>query len=300
MAIPNDPRAPIARRLGAEVVHGEMTDVASLAAAVAGIERVIHLAHAGHGAPDQGRYFAADVDGAWHLLRAAAKAGARRFVFASSMTVYGRTLYTPILEDHPYNPEAFLGLMKRLVELAMRQTWIEHGLSTAALRFTWVLAGEDPLTRCCRVREVMRRIPAAYAEHERIVQWRGLLEGYPQAGTEPTAGVWDEAGRPWLLHPVDVRDVAQGVALAVESDKGAGEAFNLSGPAAVAYDQGARYLASALGQDYVEARLPYRSYQEISSAKARRVFGYIPQYDFFRMVDTGLALRRGEDVGLIL
>ena len=49
-----------------------------------------------------------------------------------------------------------------------------------------------------------------------------------------------------------------------------------------------------------EANLPISMrYRSLSWEKAHRVLGYTPQHDLKSMVELALAMRRGEDVGLI-
>ncbi|BBE71356.1 NAD-dependent epimerase/dehydratase family protein [Oharaeibacter diazotrophicus] len=77
---------------------GSVLDRRLLAEATAGIDAVIHLA--GLHAPDVGRASAADfhavnVDGTAAVLEAARRAGARRFVLASSTSVFGAAMARP-------------------------------------------------------------------------------------------------------------------------------------------------------------------------------------------------------------
>jgi dihydroflavonol-4-reductase len=82
-----------ARRLGgtgAEIVAGAIGDRDSLAAALAGIDRVFHLAGVvGHRARDETRLQEVNVGGAATVLRAAAAAGCGRVVFTSSVAAMG-------------------------------------------------------------------------------------------------------------------------------------------------------------------------------------------------------------------
>jgi nucleoside-diphosphate-sugar epimerase len=75
--------------------------------------------------------------------------------------------------------------------------------------------------------------------------------------------------------------------------------FNLAAPSPVSLVEGARYFAQALGEPYVELRVPQLERLEISTAKARALIGYRPQFDFQRMADSALAFARGEDIGVI-
>ncbi len=70
--------------LGAEVVPGDISDRASLEAATAGIERVIHLVGIIQEAPGV-TFQGVHVDGTRNLLEASKKAGVRHFMYQSAL-----------------------------------------------------------------------------------------------------------------------------------------------------------------------------------------------------------------------
>lgn len=80
-------------------IVGSVTDRAAVMAAVQGMDTVVHLAglhapHVGTAAPAEFRRV--NVDGTCRLLDAAIAAGLRRFVFASSTSVYGAAMVDPV------------------------------------------------------------------------------------------------------------------------------------------------------------------------------------------------------------
>jgi UDP-glucose 4-epimerase len=87
-----------------------------------------------------------NVLGTVNMLAAARRAGAKRFVFASSGgAVYGEQQIFPAREDHPRHPASPYGVSKlcgeEYVELAGRE-----GLSTISLRYANVYGpGQDPM-----------------------------------------------------------------------------------------------------------------------------------------------------------
>jgi nucleoside-diphosphate-sugar epimerase len=275
LLMPNDPQAERLQRFAgaAEVVTGDLTDPASLQRAVQGVDAVIHLASIGHAAANEAAFFQTDVQGAYHLLQAAAHArpSIRRFVTASSFAVYGKPRYIPIDEHCPREPNSTLGLVKLTCELMCQTAWRMYGLPTVAFRFAWVHAGPD-IMQALRMRQLRHRIRADVRE-----QLAGRLPD-----DQAFVGLADEAGHPWTLHVVDVRDVVQGLTCALTSDGAPGEVFNLAAPSPVSLVEGARYFAQALGEPYVELRVPQLERLEISTAKARALIGYCPQFDFQR------------------
>lgn len=292
MAMPNDPQSDRLRRFSdvAEIVAGDLTDARSLQAAVHGVDAVIHLASAGHAAADDHAFFEADVVGTYRLLQAAAGArpGIRRFVTASSYTVYGTPRYLPTDEQCPREPTSTLGLVKLTCETLCQAAWRMHGLPTVAMRFTWVNAGPD-VVHAFRARALRRRLRPELRE-----QFSAQVPD-----DEAFVALTDEEGRPWTLHVVDVRDVVQCLIRGLESEGAPGEAFNVAAPSPISLVEGARYLAQALDQPLVEVRVPQLAREEISTAKARDLMGYQPEYDFRRMADSAIAYGRGDDIGVI-
>lgn len=292
LAMPNDPQADRLQRFAgdAEIVSGDLNDPAALEAAVQDVDAVIHLASTGHAAASEHAFFEADVSGTYRLLQAAARArpGVRRFVLASSYTVYGKPRYQPTDEQCPREPTSTLGLVKLTCETLCQAAWRMHGLATVALRFTWVNAGPD-VVQAFRARALLRRLQPDIRER--------IAAQVPDE--DAFVALTDDAGAPWTLHVVDVRDVVHGLIRALESPGAPGQAFNLAAPSPVSTVEAAGYLASALNQPLVTLTVPQTQREEISTAKARDLIGYRPDYDFRRMADSAIAFGRGEETGVI-
>lgn len=100
---------------------------------------VVHLAAMAGVLPSLKRpaeYADVNVTGTTHLLETTIAAGIKKFVFASSSSVYGNNTRVPFCEtdavDNPISPYA---ATKRAGELLCRVYHEAHGLSVAALRF---------------------------------------------------------------------------------------------------------------------------------------------------------------------
>ncbi len=92
-----------------EVVEGDVRDPKTVAAALRGCDRVLHLAAIASVArsfDDPATTEAVNVGGTANVLAAAAGAGARRVVLASSCAVYGAAGELPIAETAPTRPES--------------------------------------------------------------------------------------------------------------------------------------------------------------------------------------------------
>lgn len=79
--------------------------------------------------------FAVNVDGLVATLKAAHEGGVRKFVFASSGSVYGDQEIMPLTEDMESQPKSPYGLQKQVGELTCK-VWSEvYGLPTVCLRY---------------------------------------------------------------------------------------------------------------------------------------------------------------------
>ncbi len=102
-------------------------------------ENVIHFAGlkaVGESHEKPLEYYSANVAGSVSLMQAMQEAGAKRFIFSSSATVYGPPEFLPYTEAHPLNPQSPYGQTKRQVEDILRDASAgENGLQHAILRY---------------------------------------------------------------------------------------------------------------------------------------------------------------------
>ncbi|HXY19408.1 MAG TPA: NAD-dependent epimerase/dehydratase family protein [Gemmatimonadales bacterium] len=121
------------------LVEGDVRDGA-LAGRLLDAETVIvHLAARAGVRPsleDPARYASVNIEGTAVLLEAARRAGARRFVFGSSSSVYGDAAPVPFAEDWPaLQPISPYAATKRAGELLCATFAQLYGLRIMALRF---------------------------------------------------------------------------------------------------------------------------------------------------------------------
>jgi nucleoside-diphosphate-sugar epimerase len=102
-----------------EYRRGDVRDPSALQEAFAGADVVVHLAFLITGNASRETTRAINVDGTLNVFRAAAAAGARRFVYASSVAAYGWHPDNPerIAEDWPVRPAARLFYAQEKAEL---------------------------------------------------------------------------------------------------------------------------------------------------------------------------------------
>jgi 2-alkyl-3-oxoalkanoate reductase len=95
---------------GVEIVHGDLTSAASLAAATRGVEAIYHSAARVSDQGTRAEFHEANVAGTRHLMHAASASGVGRFVFVSSPSVVmDDSDQVDVDESTPY-PRRFLNL----------------------------------------------------------------------------------------------------------------------------------------------------------------------------------------------
>lgn len=163
------------------------------------ISAVIHLAGVLPSAFQADPFAGADVDlsGSLELMRQAAKARVTRFVFASSMSVYGSSSRPrPLTEDDPAMPDEPYGAAKRAVDL-IGETLTNRGaiefVTYAACGPTadtrsfhlhgWFLA---PILDCLCLECLRREQPGAFSKFDGThVRNNALLPGVYSCGEVP-------------------------------------------------------------------------------------------------------------------
>jgi dihydroflavonol-4-reductase len=195
--------APEAEALGAEVLRGSVEDPAAVRTALVGVEAVFHLAgHVDFDPADPARLYALHVQGTRVLLEAAAAAGVRRVVLAStSGTIAVFREERTGTEADPYPLRVVAGWPYYLSKIYQEK---------AALR----LAGDTGI--------------------ELVVLNPSLLLGPGDARLSSTDVIWKFLKRRVPAMPggglsfVDVRDAAQAFAAALERGR-PGERYLLGG-----------------------------------------------------------------------
>ncbi len=122
----------------AELLEGDVADEALVRAAVEGVDVVFH--QAAHRAVlrsvvDPLATDTANVHGTLNVLKAAADAGVRRLVYASSSSVYGGAAALPTPESAPTLPRSPYAVTKLTGEHYCRVFAELYGLETVALRY---------------------------------------------------------------------------------------------------------------------------------------------------------------------
>jgi nucleoside-diphosphate-sugar epimerase len=306
---PKDRRPVKFEGLDVELLEGDLADAASVGRAVEGMDVVCHLGAAfqGGGPFDEEDYFRTNVRGTFNVLEAARQHADRlqHLFFASTDAAYRKYIPGgmphPIREDAmPMLPVGWYPLSKQLGEDMCLGYHRAYGLPVTVFRFSMTVAGDEIL-----------RYPQFYLDYwlqayetktgqdeERIYQ---QLRRLRQEGQAQLLLARDSKGRSYKKHIADVRDITAAFTAALGKPEVIGEVFQLGGPGPFTWEEAIPYMAGKLGLDYVdvclEAQVP--TFYEFDLEKSVRLFGYHPQYDIFKMIDSALRVRQGQEPDVI-
>lgn len=121
-----------------QVTDGDIRDRQLVATVMAGVDLVFHQAaiRITQCATDPRLAVEVLVDGTYEVIEAAASAGVRKVVAASSASVYGLATGFPTAEDHhPYANDTLYGAAKTFNEGLLRSFHAMRGLDYVALRY---------------------------------------------------------------------------------------------------------------------------------------------------------------------
>ncbi|MET1045149.1 MAG: NAD-dependent epimerase/dehydratase family protein [Hyphomicrobium sp.] len=121
-----------------ELVKGDIRDVATVHRVTEGMDAVIHMATLRITACAEQPRAALETmcDGSYNVLEAAHAHGVKKFVTASSASIYGLADVFPTKEDHhPYNNRTWYGASKIMLEGLLRSFNDMYDLPYIALRY---------------------------------------------------------------------------------------------------------------------------------------------------------------------
>lgn len=305
---PRDARPEKLRELGAELVQGDLRNPDDVRRAVQGAEVICHLGAAfqGGGPFCEEDYFEISVRGTFNVLEAARQNAdqIRHVFFASTDAAYDKYIPggmpEPIREgETPMLPKGWYPLSKLLGEDMCLGYHRAYGLPVTVFRFAFTVAGDEILDYAqFRLSHWME----AYANRTGNVATQVYKELLSlQGDTERLLIARDEQGRSYKKHISDVRDLTQAFLYALGKTQVFGETFQLGGPGPFTWEEAIPYLARSLGMDYVDVRIAGHvpTFYEFDLGRSERLFGYRPQYDIFRMIDSAVAVREGRETGVI-
>ena len=115
----------------------DITCLTTVEKAVKDVDCVFHLASLSLPYCQENPRFAMDVNviGTYNLLEACAMNNVKRVIFASSSSVYGNAVYSPMDEKHPLQFRDIYAATKLSGETLFRAFYFKYGIEYVALRF---------------------------------------------------------------------------------------------------------------------------------------------------------------------
>ena len=189
-------RAALLAPLDAELVAGDLRSPASLARAVDGMDAVIHLA-ARAAFESYARVRPSIVDGSLALFRAARQSSVSRFVYASSLLVYGDQ-EGPIDADTEARPVVAYGRAKLEAERALERESQGTDIRLASIRLPHVYGARDLLFERLRTGwVVMAGAGTNRYAHLHVADAARVLTSVARRGWQGVSTVADDRSADW-------------------------------------------------------------------------------------------------------
>jgi UDP-glucose 4-epimerase len=250
------------------VIDGDITDRATVRAAVQGVEVVFHqaaLASVPRSVADPLATHQACVNGTLHVLLAAKECGVRRVVYAASSSAYGNSARLPKCETDPTAPLSPYAVAKLAGEQYCAAFSEVYGLETVRLRYFNVFGPrQSPDSPYAAV--IPRFIEAMTAGRSSVIHGDG------------------EQSRDFTF----VADVVQANLRAAEAPGVRGKVYNIACGRRISLLQLVAHLNALLGTNIKPAHTPSRAgdvrHSQAGIERAREELGYEPTTDIM----TGL------------
>lgn len=255
-----------------ELMEGDVSEFAVCKSAVAGVDYILHEAaipSVQRSVDDPIRSNNANVTGTLNMLVAARDAKVKRFVFASSSSVYGDTETLPKVETMPENPLSPYALTKHAGEEYCVLFYRTYGLPTVALRYFNVFGPrQDPHSPYSAV--ISRFVEAALTGRRPVVNGDG------------------EQSRDFTY----VENVVDANLLACEANGVEGMVFNIGTGERRSLNDLLRSLSSLVGRnlepEYANARLGDVRHSQADIGRARRYLRFEPKVSFLAGLERTL------------
>jgi nucleoside-diphosphate-sugar epimerase len=193
-----------------------------------GVDVLVHAAAVRHRhGVEASTYRESNVDLVERALRASAVAGVKRFVFVSSVGVYGFPSRLPVTEAHPYAPRTLYSATKVEAEMRARRTAGEVGIELCIVRPTIIYGPGDRNGMLDKMAVMIR------------------------AGAYRIVGSGEN-----VLHHTHVDDVVEGTWLAATRPEASGEHFIVAGPETITLARLSELVARTVGRPLPRGRVP--------------------------------------------
>ncbi len=243
-----------------ELMEGDITDLAFAKKAVEGISYILHEAavpSVPRSIEDPARSNDANVTGTLNMLIAAKDEKVKKFVYASSSSVYGDNPELPKKEDFPIRPISPYALTKYAGERYTQIFWNIYGLPTMCLRYFNVFGPkQDPNSPYSAV---IPKFINSFLKGDKLI-----IHGDGNQSRDFTF----------------VENVVNANLLAAHSEKGMGEVVNIACGGETSLNDLVSMLKEISGKEvtpeYVPTRLGDVPHSRADISKAKELIGYEP------------------------
>jgi nucleoside-diphosphate-sugar epimerase len=253
-------------------VEGDIRDVSLTRKSLKDVDLVFHeaaLANVTSSLKDPILTNQVNVEGTLNVLRACCDYNVKRFVYASSAAVYGKTRSPKKREDDTPSPTSPYGVSKLAAENYVRVFQRAYGLGTVCLRYFNVYGPRQRVD-----------VHGSYGGVISIFI-NQILRNMP-----PTVHGDGEQTRDFVY----IDDVVDANILAMNGDKGAGEAFNVATGKGTSINQVAETLKRIMNRKdlqcvHTEPRPTDLKHGYADISRAKEILGYSPRFS----IEQGLS-----------
>ena len=243
------------------------------------------------------------------ILAAATEQGTlQKFVLASTDGTYGpamRNREIPIRIGTRQFPADHYGTGKYLGEILLRNLAYQYEFDFSIVRFSTIVSPEEIVVHF-RFGE-LKSILSLAAKGKDSHVWpmfvgqpdmMKILEKVDDTGNPAVVPIGPQGE--WIMHNADVRDIVQGVLLALYQQEANGEDFLIGGPAPIPYSEGAEILKKyGIVDRIVPIELPVTWDLSMDISKAQKLLGFKPVWTMEKMVECALDAEANGPKGFI-
>jgi UDP-glucose 4-epimerase len=253
-------------------VEGDIRDINLVKKTLKDVEVVFHeaaLANVTFSVKDPILTNQINVEGTLNLLKASCDLNVKRFIYASSAAVYGKTKSPQKKEDDNLNPTSPYGISKLAAEKYVQVFQKLYGIETVCLRYFNVYGPRQRVD-----------VHGSYGGVISIFINR-ILKNMP-----PIINGDGEQTRDFVY----IDDVIKANVLAMNSKKGVGEVFNIATGKNISINQVAEILKHKMKREnlkniHTEPRPTDIKHGYANISKAKKILGYEPRFS----IEEGLA-----------
>lgn len=261
-----------------EVIHGSISDMATVQKAMKDITHVVHLATTKE---DPETIMDVAIKGLFWLLESCRNAsGFKRFILIGGDASVGHYFYpykSPINEQqtHSAYPGCY-ALSKVLEETMLQQYYVQYNLDGTCLRAPWIMQGEDLKKHLSFGKQVL-----GVPEWHKMIKAQTALE-YQKANIIPL--MLDINGNPMKRNIVHLNDLVSAICISLDHIEAKQQTFNISMDEPFNYRKAADYLLKTCKIKSVKMETKYHS-TWLDNTKAKFLLGWRPEYGLEQMID---------------